>query len=325
MNRLIQEVQQLEREEATRQQLAEARRQYSLLHEDLLRRCRQAQQPAVPLEPSMEAEELPISTSRGFRLWRRAPSSLHLPRPHDTASHPAARLTRRNTETRRVSSISSLARRRVVDDPPTASILRVDSTRHDANDRLAQAVLRLDQARHRSRRSVTEEARHRAAIQDSSDHVADPAQSPLPHHHRDNTNQAARRVRAQRLLGVGFTVSQERPTRMGRPTLHRSDEGSSRSLNATPPSTDPSLLVQCPSVEDKQHDHLAGNGGGVCIICQENAPLCAAVPCMHMSYCVSCARSLCCTNTNGEQKRRGDVACAKCRVPVQAISRVFLE
>jgi hypothetical protein len=44
-----------------------------------------------------------------------------------------------------------------------------------------------------------------------------------------------------------------------------------------------------------------------CIICHENQAVCVAFPCMHMSYCATCARSLC--TENQKAKTKGSVNC----------------
>lgn len=89
--------------------------------------------------------------------------------------------------------------------------------------------------------------------------------------------------------------------------------------------TIPSTQVECPSQEEVSHDRPASEGAPACVICQENVPLCIALPCLHMSYCVECARSLCLHRETGTPKRKGRVNCAKCREPLHAVSRVFVE
>jgi len=82
--------------------------------------------------------------------------------------------------------------------------------------------------------------------------------------------------------------------------------------------------VECPTLGELVHDReVLDDGGPVCIICQTNMPLCVALPCLHMSYCVSCARSMCCDEHG--QPKRVVVHCAKCRRPARAVSRVFAE
>lgn len=83
----------------------------------------------------------------------------------------------------------------------------------------------------------------------------------------------------------------------------------------------------CPAPEEVQHDRVAPPGGSICVICQENTPVCVALPCLHMSYCVACARALFChaEECKSPEKGRGTVQCAKCRKAVKAISRVYQE
>ena len=60
-----------------------------------------------------------------------------------------------------------------------------------------------------------------------------------------------------------------------------------------------------------------------CIICLERVPCCVALPCMHLSYCITCARSLCFGASGTELYEVGKVKCSECRVVVDAIKRTF--
>ena len=82
--------------------------------------------------------------------------------------------------------------------------------------------------------------------------------------------------------------------------------------------------VTCPSEYEEQHDKGPAAGGATCIICHEKAPICIVMPCMHLSYCVACTRSMCC-NTEGQPKHRSQFKCAKCRQPIHSAARVFAE
>eukprot|EP00977_Amphora_coffeiformis_P007868 scaffold1751_cov253-Amphora_coffeaeformis.AAC.4 len=97
----------------------------------------------------------------------------------------------------------------------------------------------------------------------------------------------------------------------------------SPSRRPTTNSADP--FVKCPTLAELVHDKEVNDDGcgPVCIICHANMPLCVALPCLHMSYCVACARSMCCDEHGRANKLR--VECAKCRQPIQAVSRVFAE
>lgn len=89
---------------------------------------------------------------------------------------------------------------------------------------------------------------------------------------------------------------------------------------AVTPRTDP--LIPCPSQEDAQNDIKAeSDATNVCIICRENIPQAVAVPCMHLSYCLGCARTMCCVPSSSSSS----VACAKCRQPATSLTRIFLE
>uniref|UniRef100_A0A7S3PC35 RING-type domain-containing protein n=1 Tax=Amphora coffeiformis TaxID=265554 RepID=A0A7S3PC35_9STRA len=86
-----------------------------------------------------------------------------------------------------------------------------------------------------------------------------------------------------------------------------------------------------PDADEERHDKVATPGiDPVCIICHENLPQCAAMPCMHLSYCIACARAMCLIpqggGTESGGRRRGAVIpCAKCRQPIQSMRRFFLE
>lgn len=79
------------------------------------------------------------------------------------------------------------------------------------------------------------------------------------------------------------------------------------------------VRVKVPRVDEERYDKLAAPGEPVCIICRENLPLCAATPCMHVSYCIGCARALCL------RQRDTSVQCAKCRQGIVSMVRVYLE
>lgn len=112
--------------------------------------------------------------------------------------------------------------------------------------------------------------------------------------------------------------SSQRPLQMQRSTSGR--QTAFTRLRATPTTTS---TVQCPTLEEVSHDKPSPEGSPACVICQERIPICIALPCLHMSYCVACARSLCLQAETGRPKRQ--VQCAKCRQSVDAVSRVFME
>ena len=89
-----------------------------------------------------------------------------------------------------------------------------------------------------------------------------------------------------------------------------------------------SNVMQVPTLEECQHDvwiDADDTTTPACVICREKVPLAAALPCLHMSYCLSCARVLCCDAATGQPKPLGAVNCAKCRQPCTAMRRVFVD
>ena len=84
-------------------------------------------------------------------------------------------------------------------------------------------------------------------------------------------------------------------------------------------------VVDYPSLADQAHDCVAAAGAAVCVVCQENAPICIALPCRHMAYCVHCARTLCLDPLTQRARLVGTVVCSKCRRPVKEIGRVYFE
>jgi hypothetical protein len=85
------------------------------------------------------------------------------------------------------------------------------------------------------------------------------------------------------------------------------------------------LFVEGPLPTDVLHDKSIPDGSDqkACIVCLERVPCCVALPCMHLSYCIACARRLCFGQTGVELYERGKVKCAECRVAVDAIKRTF--
>ena len=87
-------------------------------------------------------------------------------------------------------------------------------------------------------------------------------------------------------------------------------------------------LVEVPGEEELQFDERIDEDdveAPCCVICREQVPICVAMPCMHMAYCVACARRLCTDNHTGQPKPKGQVECCKCRKSVHAMRRVFVE
>jgi hypothetical protein len=88
--------------------------------------------------------------------------------------------------------------------------------------------------------------------------------------------------------------------------------------------TSRAAVIQESSLDDLSHDVKKIQ---TCTIFLENAPICQAIPCMHKSYCVQCARKLCfgadharitTTGNTGIQKHHGELKCNVCCQDVHA-------
>lgn len=84
-------------------------------------------------------------------------------------------------------------------------------------------------------------------------------------------------------------------------------------------------FVDGPTPDQLLHDKIQANevDGKTCVVCLENEPCCIATPCMHLIYCVKCARNLCFGPDGDNLKKVGEVKCAECRGEVKTIQRVF--
>lgn len=82
--------------------------------------------------------------------------------------------------------------------------------------------------------------------------------------------------------------------------------------------------VEGPIPDELKYDLPEPSSDLACIICLERKRICIALPCLHHSYCVHCARVLC-FGKDGEEtiKEEGQVACAVCREKVKSIKRTF--
>ena len=137
---------------------------------------------------------------------------------------------------------------------------------------------------------------------------------------------------ANTLTGMNCTAEGDGNT-LGRPASVQSNDysqliaatghfASSVAVTAETTSTRTEPRIPCPSEADALNDVKAEpDASNVCIICQENVPQAAAIPCMHLSYCLGCARTMCCVRSSSSYK----VNCAKCRKPAIAVTRVYLE
>ena len=83
-------------------------------------------------------------------------------------------------------------------------------------------------------------------------------------------------------------------------------------------------FIEGPTAADLAADKEAKDNEAQCIICLTNVPCCIAYPCNHLSFCVSCARTLCFANVDDEKPRQvGELACPKCKGTVEKMARVF--
>ena len=84
--------------------------------------------------------------------------------------------------------------------------------------------------------------------------------------------------------------------------------------------------VEGPSYKEVDHDQEADESINepACIICMMNKRCCVTQPCMHLSYCIGCARRLVFGESGMELKYRGEVECPECRTEVKRIVRVHL-
>lgn len=81
--------------------------------------------------------------------------------------------------------------------------------------------------------------------------------------------------------------------------------------------------VEGPTPEEILHDEPEPDETLTCVVCLERKRICIALPCLHRSYCVVCARNMC-FGANGDGiKEQGDVKCAVCRETVESIKRTF--
>jgi Paired amphipathic helix repeat len=126
-------------------------------------------------------------------------------------------------------------------------------------------------------------------------------------------------------LLVGFNVFLPQGHAMEPAPTDSGDRGStntnSEQVHDSSSSSSSSSVIQGPSLDECKYDTRVP----ACVICLENAPICAAIPCMHMSYCVHCARKLCfggSDETPSIVRYHGELTCPVCRQDVHAIKRV---
>jgi len=88
----------------------------------------------------------------------------------------------------------------------------------------------------------------------------------------------------------------------------------------------PRKPVEGPDYTQAKHDEEADeeNDEECCIICMTNRRCCVTMPCLHLSYCITCARRLVYGESGMEMKYRGEVKCPKCQDNVKIIKRVYL-
>ena len=78
-------------------------------------------------------------------------------------------------------------------------------------------------------------------------------------------------------------------------------------------------VIQGPTYEELTQDQEADDAKSElsCVICLTNRRCCVTQPCMHLHYCISCARTLVFGKTGMELKYRGEVQCPDCRTNVK--------
>lgn len=86
----------------------------------------------------------------------------------------------------------------------------------------------------------------------------------------------------------------------------------------------PRKPVKGPDYTEVKQDKEAEEGEATCVVCLTNKRNCVTQPCMHLHYCVGCARALVFGRTGMELKYRGEVKCPDCRTEVKAIQRVHM-
>jgi hypothetical protein len=79
------------------------------------------------------------------------------------------------------------------------------------------------------------------------------------------------------------------------------------------------LLMHPSTTLDVQHDKESTEKP--CCICLTNESICAALPCMHKSYCVKCAIQM--TFPDEKPLEMGSITCAVCREVISGIKRVY--
>ncbi len=92
------------------------------------------------------------------------------------------------------------------------------------------------------------------------------------------------------------------------------EEGDSHGYENPDPEPKPKRLKQQVKVPSESHeDKPATNLEKTCIICLVNEPVCAALPCGHLNFCVECSRRLARENEDSEEQ----TTCPTCRAKVE--------
>ena len=84
--------------------------------------------------------------------------------------------------------------------------------------------------------------------------------------------------------------------------------------------------VEGPLESDLKYDEVVEEGDDrtkPCIICMDNRACCIATPCMHLSFCIQCSRTLCFGQSGEELREQGEVQCPQCRMDVKSIKRTY--
>lgn len=77
--------------------------------------------------------------------------------------------------------------------------------------------------------------------------------------------------------------------------------------------------VKCPKESESQDVPAPDDAPSSCVVCLENQPNCAVLPCMHKCLCCRCARAL----TDNGTKERGQVKCPLCNRDAKKLKRIY--
>ena len=115
--------------------------------------------------------------------------------------------------------------------------------------------------------------------------------------------------------GVDNDVVGHRNTLNGKPVYRYVDEEEEEEEEERERSVKRVKTIHIPSADHE--DKPASNKA--CVVCLVNEPLCAALPCGHLAFCVACSRSLVLDAGTSSKRQDGgglDVVCPICRTKV---------